>query len=509
MNSFSISQCAALFKVDETFMRFVMNKLDINTIDIPFESLGAIFEEVLFYKEQFEFLGIFDNPTKTDKCFVFNLSYDIKSKRGNAWYVTDYSIKNIQILNDQTTIYIEEDNKKLTKKKKWQRDIAYKDYVYVECGHEEWNEDKNYCVVIPISSMIGTPPVFHPVIRKNDIFYLDYGQLTEKEILESHELYDLVKDSWRGYCIVDKQGFRITRYYKWISCNKDGSIWASQTDRFWSGKYYVYYNERGSIRTSAKYESKNEFSEGICCVNADSGSFSSSWGAINCEGEVVIDYRYRSMKLFCNGICEVTTLNDPGYINKEGKAVTKDGKLLLSKYGETYSFAWVDKGKYRTDTRHMFTIDGEDLCYRLNGPAYDRNAGFFGVSDDGHIGYLNSDNDIVIPLIYKEASRFYNGIARVVTDDGRVLFLNGHNQVVHMTQEDFEISKREQEEIENRRFEAIRNPTPSPYRYYTVHYTAWNGLKMVYRTKAKTKEEAIDDFWNSGVQFGANIDFVD
>jgi hypothetical protein len=275
-----------------------------------------------------------------------------------------------------------------------------------------------------------------------------------------------------------------------------------------AGKSYAYYNERGSIRTSAKFYSKKEFTEGLCCVDAGHVSFSDTWGAINREGDVIIDYQYRSMKPFIGGICEVTLLNEPGYINKEGKAVTENGKLLISKSGETYSFAWVDKGKYRTDTLHMFSIEGEDLCYRLNGPAYDRNAPFFGVSDDGHIGYLNFKNDIVIPLIYKEASRFYNGIARVVTDDGRVLFINGLNQILDITQEEFEKNKEDQEEIENRRSEAL-HPKLSPYRYYTVHYTAWNGMKMVYRTKAKTKEDAIDDFWDSGVQFGANIDFVD
>ena len=508
MSTYSISQCAALFKVDETFMRFVMNKLGINTVDIPFESLGVVFEEVLFYKEQFDFLGVFNKPTRNDKCLVFYLSYDIKSKRGNAWSVTDYAIMSIRIPDDHTKIHIEEDKKWFTKKKKWKRDLAYKDYVYVEYGHEEWGGDKNYCIVIPISSIFENPPIFHPVIRKNDLFYIDYGQLIEKETVESHEHYDLIKDSWRGCCIVDKQGFRITRFYRWISCNKDGSIWASQEDQYWAGKDYVYYNERGSIRSSAKYESNNGFSEGLCCVNADSSSFSISWGAINYEGEVIIDYKYQSMKPFSSGISEVTKLNESGYINKEGKAVTKNGKLLISKSGETYSFAWVDKGKYRTDTLHMFTIDGEDLCYRLNGPAFDRYAPFFGVADDGHVGYLNYDNDIVIPLVYKEASRFYNGIARVVTDDGRVYYLNGLNQILNISQEDFDNNKREQEEIENRRAEALR-PKPSPYRYYTVHYTAWNGMKMVYRTKAKTKEEAIDDFWDSGVQFGANIDFVD
>lgn len=514
MSSLSISQCASLYAVDEFFIRFVVNKLDIDAIDIPFESLGIIFEEVLFYKEQFSFLGEFQKPEMSDKCIVFYLSYDSKSKRGNAWRVTEFALKSIRIpKDDNNKIHIEEDRIWLTKKRKWKTDTAYKKYVYVEYGHEDWEGGTKYCIVIPFSAILNTPPSFNPVIRKNDLFYLDYGKPSGAEIIESHEFYDLVKDKVWGYCIVDKHGYQLTRYYKWISCNKDGSIWASYQDRYWAGKDYVYYNERGSIRSSAKYESNNGFSEGFCCVNADSGS--NSWGAINREGEVVIDYQYRSMKPFKDGISEVSQWSTSGYINKEGKAVTKSGKLLISKTGETYSFAWLDNGKYRTDTLHMFTIDGEDLCYKLNGPTSDRNAPFFGVSDDGHIGYLNYNYDIVIPLVYKEASRFYNGIARVVTDDGQVIFLNGLNQLQNITQDDFEKNKKEQEEIENRRAEALRRgvdalfPKTSPYRYYTVHYTEWNGLKKVYRVRAKTEQEAIDKFWDSGVQFGANINFVD
>lgn len=512
MNSLSISQCASLYAVDEFFIQFVINKLDIDAIDIPFESLGIIFEEVLFYKEQFSFLGEFQKPEMNDKCIVFYLSYDINSKRGNAWKVTEFALKSIRIPKEnQGKIHIEEDRIWLTKKRKWKIDTAYKEYVYVEYGHEDWGGDTKYCIVIPFSAILNTPPSFKPVLRKNDLFYLDYGKPSGTEIIESHEFYDLVKHYLLGYCIVDKHGYQLTHYYKWVSCNKDGSIWASYEHQNWAGKDYVYYNERGSIRSSAKYESNNGFSEGLCCVE----KYSNSWGAINSEGEVIIDYQYRSMKPFNGGISEVTqnVLDESGYINKEGKAVTKSGKLLISKAGETYSFAWVDKGKYRTNTLHMFTIDGEDLCYRLNGSADDRI--FFGVTDDGHIGYLNYNYDIIIPLFYKEASRFYNGIARVVTDDGQVIFLNSLNQVLNITQDDFEKNKRVQEEIANRRAEALRRrvdnlfPNTSPYRYYTVHYTEWNGMKKVYRTRAKTKEEAIDNFWDSGVQFGANIDFVD
>ncbi len=46
-------------------------------------------------------------------------------------------------------------------------------------------------------------------------------------------------------------------------------------------------------------------------------------------------------------------------------------------------------------------------------------------------------------------------------------------------------------------------------RLYTVHFTDWNGIKKYYQTYANSKQEAEKNWWNSGVKFGANIDYID
>ena len=236
-----------------------------------------------------------------------------------------------------------------------------------------------------------------------------------------------------------------------------------------------------------------------------------SWGVLNSSGEVVVDYKYDSATAFSNGICEVKVLDNCGFINREGKAVTETGKLLISNSGETYDFAYIDKGKYRTDSLHIFTIDGKDLGYSVKGLSYNhQDAPYFGITEDGHIGFLTREYDIVIPLIYNEASRFYNGITRVVTDDGEVVFLNGKNEPISITPQEFNDMKAEVEKVEQRRYDAL-TPTPpsSTRRTYRVYYTDWNGIKKVYQTDASSKQSAIENFWDSGIPFGVNVDFVE
>lgn len=54
----------------------------------------------------------------------------------------------------------------------------------------------------------------------------------------------------------------------------------------------------------------------------------------------------------------------------------------------------------------------------------------------------------------------------------------------------------------------LRQRKPN-YRLYTVYFNDWNGIKKYYQTYAHSKEEAEQNWWNSGVKFGAIIDHID
>ena len=507
MTPFTVAQCASLLAVDESLIRFTVNKSGVQNNGITIDDLGGILEEVLLFKEQYSFLGEFDQPESQDRCFVFFLSYDVKSKSGNAWKVSENSLKSVHYLPNEGRIFIDEDkvwyHKGLTANDDaW---AAYRNCVFSMEDKNASSKDVFYCIAIPISSLLKNPPVFKPVIHDGFLYYLDYGKEDKGIIVESHQFYNLMKfpvrEHYSEYYISDKDGNRITRLYKWIVCDNDGSIWASHSSYASSN---VFYNSHGFIRSSARYDKHQEFSEGLCFV-----CWGCEWGAINEVGDVVIDCYYNSIKEYRRGIYEVSRFNQVGYIDKEGKAVTQTGRPLVSNTGETYPFVGLVNGKYRTPDLHLFSLEGDDLCYRIKGLSDDKVASCFGVSDEGLYGFLNDKGDVVIPLIYKKVTRFYNGIAKVITENGSEVFLTNQNIIVDITPEEFERIKEEQKEKERRRLIRFKASVSSPYRMYYINYRDGNGFKKRFTVSALCEEDAINEFWNSGVQFDAFIESIE
>ena len=122
------------------------------------------------------------------------------------------------------------------------------------------------------------------------------------------------------------------------------------------------------------------------------------------------------------------------------------------------------------------------------------------------VGYLNDQYDIVIPLIYADISHFWSGVAKATTPDGRIVFLNTENQVQNITIDEFENLKVLTKKALEEKINAVSS---RQYRTYNIHFIDWNGMKKLYQTRAKSKDEAIDNFWHSGVKFGAVIESVD
>ncbi len=101
----------------------------------------------------------------------------------------------------------------------------------------------------------------------------------------------------------------------------------------------------GEIVIEAKYDSANNFSEGLASVEQNN-----RWGFINQKDEVIIDFLYSDAGDFSEGLASV---EDPsvrwgvswGFINKEGKLVIdflfkypepfKDGiSIIFTQYGD-------------------------------------------------------------------------------------------------------------------------------------------------------------------------------
>ena len=511
MKTITFSQCASMFAVDEFFINHVCNILNITSPNISIDDLGVILEEVLLYKEQYSFLGEFAKHSDVDKCFCFELTNHTTEKRGNAWRVKAVTINTIHPhIRRQDFIQINvEGIGKLTKCKLFRHEWFCTDYSY---QREIYSNDEtiyaNY-ILIPVRSILTTPPVFNPIIRDDNLYYLDYGKPSAVEIIQSRKYYDVAKQANKGFCILDKEGYRLTRYYKHLQTSDDGSIWAANGHDSWE-KHYAYYTPNIQIKTTHRFDFYGTFSEGLCPIGYDYGG-KKIWGFINIEGETVISVHYKKVDLeqgFYWGICKVGQQHGEGYINKNGLAVTSTGKLIISEKDETFRFAKHVGNKYITENGRVFSEQAEDLGMTLDkNSIYDRFSFYKVTSYDGLVGYLNNQYEIVIPLIYAEISYFWSGVAKAITPDGKIVFLNTENQIQNITLEDFENIKISTRKALEEKAASIRSFNQN--RIYRIHFIDWNGMKKIYQTRARSRDEAIDDFWHSGVKFGAFIESVD
>ena len=512
MTSITITQCASLFAVDIAFINYTLQKFNITTPDIPINELGVLLEEVLLYKEQYSFLGEFAKHSETDKCFCFELTYSTSEDRGNSWRVQSVTINNIcPFANGEAIKQIDAEGIGILKKKEL---LCYegfcKDYFYTAERYDDddiWTPTYTHYILIPISSLTAIPHAFNSIIRNDHLYYLDYGKPIDIKIVSTHKYYNIAKHPVKGYCILDKDGDQLTRFYKDIQIDDNNSIWAAN-DYFYE-TCYAYYNQFVQICTTPRFNMHGAFSEGLCPIGYDYGG-RKFWGFINVEGETIIDAHYKQVDLdqgFYWGICKVGQKDGNGYINKSGTAVTSTGKLIISNKNETFKFAKHVGNKYITENGYIFSEQAEDLGMTLDqNSIYNRLKYYKVTSYNGLVGYLNDQYDIVIPLIYADISHFWSGVAKATTPDGRIVFLNTENQVQNITIDEFEnlkvLTKKALEE-------EINAVSSRQYRTYNIHFIDWNGMKKLYQTRAKSKDEAIDNFWHSGVKSGAFIESVD
>mgnify|MGYP003295705783 CR=1 FL=1 len=500
MKYLSISQCASLFAVDETFVNYVCNRFNIRKPEIELNDIGKILEELLLYREQYTFLGKFRNCelNKGDKCICFELEESHFSTSGKDWHVTKVFVKEAHFHPHHSWLLLE-DIAPLTNR-----------YQSIECMYGGiGDEDRIQVMVLPMSNLSLSPPIFNPIIRNGNLYYLDYGKLSDSELISNYRYYDIVRNVNNGYCVLNKEGFRLTEFSTDIHWDDSGAFWLAKEDR-WYGKLYAYFNQYGSIRTFHKFNSFHRFSENLCAV---SYKYSCKyWGFIDCEGALAIDFYYDDVdeKGFYWGICKVELGSYEGYIDTNGKAVTTSGELLISNAGETYAFAKFVHGKYITNKGQVFSSDGVDLGYAIQdllGDCYPIKA----ISSDGGVGYVNDHYEIVIPLIYKDTGPRVNGIIKVVTKDDVTLFVNENNELTGITQEEFdemlEIAIKDAEIKFNQKNHSTN--ITSSRRIFTIHFTEWNGLRKIFRTTASSSREAEENFWNSGVKAGAYINSID
>lgn len=147
---------------------------------------------------------------------------------------------------------------------------------------------------------------------------------------------------------------------------------------------YGYLDENYKEIIPLIYDSANFFRDGIAAVK-----LKGKWGAINPEGELVIPITYERGFGFRGNKAVVLLNGKEGIIDRENKV------LVDFKYDE--------------------------IRYSMEG-------GFHSVSVKEKYGYINDSGILVIPLLYDEASEFYEGLA-VVKKGNTNFIIDKQNQI--------------------------------------------------------------------------------
>ena len=137
------------------------------------------------------------------------------------------------------------------------------------------------------------------------------------------------------------------------------------------------------------------------------GHNSSAKGYMNKMGELVVPYQYMRADDFSEGIAVVSLNGKYGYINEKGEEVTPllYDKALPFKNG----YALVKSGEFK------YLIDKDQKRYEIDNLPRDYQVevseGLVKIKVNGHYGFVNLKNELVIPANYKKVSSYQNGVS--------------------------------------------------------------------------------------------------
>lgn len=186
---------------------------------------------------------------------------------------------------------------------------------------------------------------------------------------------------------------------------------------------YGFVDNSGEWVIKPKFSYVTDFSEGLAAVgfwdnNPNKSNLTHSeefykhlasikWGFIDTNGFMVIDTQYREVSAFNMGICLV----DEKFIDQNGNEINPDTitnqKLLCRLQSENSKFHYQKGGKYISPNTNF------NSCGIVARENYD------GISSNGKYGYINCQNNWVIPPKFHYARWFVNeraGVQRKISE---------------------------------------------------------------------------------------------
>ena len=166
---------------------------------------------------------------------------------------------------------------------------------------------------------------------------------------------------------------------------------------------YGFIDITGKEVIPCKYVRAKSFSEGFAVV-----SIKNLYGFVDITGQEVVPRKYEGAESFSEGLAVVKLKKKYGFVDKTGQEVIPCKYDYVESFSEGLAVACIGvevkvKGnEYYTETK---------------------------VSGDGKWGYIDTNGEEVIPLIYNKVEKFKNGKAKVMLE-GKTLYINTKGEVL-------------------------------------------------------------------------------
>jgi len=179
---------------------------------------------------------------------------------------------------------------------------------------------------------------------------------------------------------------------------------------FHENEQWGFIDKHGKIVVKTKYHNVNDFTEGICWV----GQSDSKCHYIDKTGKKILS-EYDRCSSFINGYAGVK-------IDKTWNIINRNGKLIVPHIKTQSDNVWI------TEKYIIFHLEGKDNKF-LNFDTLTQKTfitsrnflicefGLYPMVKDKKYGFINMNDDWVIPPVYEKAYRFTDGLAAVKVND--------------------------------------------------------------------------------------------
>lgn len=275
---------------------------------------------------------------------------------------------------------------------------------------------------------IVNEPVYDKLVSSEDGLLLSqldhkWGIINNEGRTISTPIYDNVRPFKEGLSAIyqnSKWGFIDTKgnivvepIYDFVGNFQDHRA-VIGSKKFSGGFNYGYIDEKGNIVVEPIYDNAFTFSEklaGVCQV----GFRGPKCGYIDLAGTTVIDTIYSSVGNFKNGFAPVSiTTFFPKQVYTQ--YISKSGQIIFESKKNVDSF-------YPKEIKGMiFLNSGLGIG--------DFNNGFALLIKDGKLGLIDSTGQIIVESQYKSITNFHDGLAKAVSTNGKVVYIDTKGKIV-------------------------------------------------------------------------------